>query len=838
MTTINLLRKERPFLFLKTFFVPILLLAILLISVIVQTVYAKGGSKVFNDPKKPQIIFLIHGLLGDPTTFVDLEELLRKEYTSKQNIRVKTLYYPSIPGEGDTASINNFDPYDFARIINTQIINYMIEEGLKDKAAGARYPIELDTPISFVVHSQGGAVVMRYLNSCDTKITENRKRCLYDDGVELMEKAGWFDDRRPKWLDVVMPNLKKELLSHSLLKQVLPPANIRTFVSLASPFWGSAAANTLIWANSNPTLINLSEWAKKAPKKILGDGPDLISSLNLPAGQIKQLGMGSATVAWSRSLMLDRYASCPEKISSNMTPREILERNLNCEKNEWSESLPWTARYPRSLRVYNVAGVISEEKEELSLKGKLTNGLLSPIKFESDVVVGAPEARLDFLYYVENRFGGKPLSGRTHLAQAYYPTPSAHLPHLNAYGITSPAIATITKQDYQNHLGWALLKRVFDYEFGFAANAELSQAEKEKYLVKHLRNFTVDIKLITPTTYHRPFGVKERLVKIVPQNKDAFDEIRFGNGLGLNGFHYLRTSGQNHDGVKAKDNYYQTYYHVGRFNKEYAYLPREENLDQSIRRQGGTHKLNYTIDVLGFETKTLSLDVFPSLNSYAEIYLTPYTPIVPSEIKDKLGNTILTRIDGDEKNDILLVMDQSNKIQRYRYPKNEFKKFPACKVALLGQPSPLGHKGVNDFNGYKSYALNMGRVQKSFESSWEGVDPMLEGYAKEKKQELSFGAPLEILARYTSGKFDKYLVTSPIIREYDGTQNFKDIGKLGGFRWVNVTDVDVLKTVQVQILDKGTITTSWGSPSPSADTCLRDSSMMSYAPMRDLYYDN
>ncbi len=853
MTTINLERKARQFLFLKTFTVPIILLTILLISLLVQTVSAEQIKPARFD-RPPHVVFLIHGLLGDPTTFGDMEALLRERYQS-ENVRIKTLFYPSIPGQGDTEKINAFTPLDFAKIINSQMISYLIEEGVKDKQQNRPYPIDINTPISFIVHSQGGAVVLHYLNSCYRKNLQ-QPRCFYDEGVQLMADAGWFKSGGPQWLSQAWPNLQKELNSNLVLKNVDPPSNIHTFVSLASPFWGSAAANKLVAINNNNKLHKLT-----IGDFVPGNGNDIIEKLNLPLGQIKNLSMGSESVAWARSLMLDRNAVDTEE--------------------HWTSNTRWRSRYPKTLKVYNVAGVITGLHK--SIKNAVQRQILKFEEMETDVVVSAPEARLDFIYYIENSDPKKsPLSGRTNLGKGYYPVASAHLPGLEMAAIDIQGIATVTRANQSNHLGFTVTKRALDFEFGLAQSADLTQEEKDKFLLPKLQNFTVDLKLLTPPGYFRQFGIMESNVRITPE-KNVFESIKVGGTL------VLDTNGQNFDGVKAKSNYYQTYYHVGRFDEKHAYLPRKESLESAIQREGLV-RLDYKFDLLGFELKSpdkiFRIDVFPTLSSYGEFYIQPYQPIKPARLQDEDGNVYLARVAGDAKNDVILYMDVNNNLHRDVFPKGKVATnlLPACRVALLGKKSPGFHrqKKLNYFQWIR-LANNTGFLQPTFSADDQFRDTLLESFAEENGEKIDYAMPLEIIGRYKttivdrylrdyiqqerkkfekmsdfeqniylaehpdidlnsdgSRIFDRYLVTAPIIRRFDSSKSMSQIkmNDLGpnnqGLRWVNVVDVDVLKYVHVIHPDTGGLISA-----PIDNHCLGDSSPFQYAPkskFRKLYY--
>ena len=86
------------------------------------------------DPR-PHVVFMIHGLLAAESTFGHLENIIKKEIGPYRNIKTKNLTYPTVT---NSQSITEYElskdlhPYDFARIINSKIISYMVEKGLSE----------------------------------------------------------------------------------------------------------------------------------------------------------------------------------------------------------------------------------------------------------------------------------------------------------------------------------------------------------------------------------------------------------------------------------------------------------------------------------------------------------------------------------------------------------------------------------------------------------------------------------------------------------------------------------------------------------------------------------
>ncbi|MCO5144436.1 MAG: hypothetical protein M9962_15260 [Oligoflexia bacterium] len=143
--------------------------------------------------KVPHVIFLIHGFRDDGSSFQDLPEILSAKYKD-ENIRVKLLKYPAV---SDSAEALEMSSYDFAKIINAQIINYLIEQNsadINDSLFEYSHPVDLSTQFTVVAHSQGGLVTMNFLNSCLMSINDLKKqvdeRCKYQEGIDLLKRIG------------------------------------------------------------------------------------------------------------------------------------------------------------------------------------------------------------------------------------------------------------------------------------------------------------------------------------------------------------------------------------------------------------------------------------------------------------------------------------------------------------------------------------------------------------------------------------------------------------------------------------------------------------------------
>ena len=153
-------------------------------------------------------------------------------------------------------------------------------------------------------------------------------------------------------------------------------------------FWGSPTANRGVSLEGFLNAIN--------------------SVFPVPVRQILQLAIGSRGLSWQRSNMLNR--------------------------SQINDDGSWTNHYPKGLRVYNVAGIVKND-------GLLDKGILGDALFdlfidsqthENDVIVAAPEARLNFLYFLENKDNPDQrrhnLRGQTNIESRYHPFYASHVP--------------------------------------------------------------------------------------------------------------------------------------------------------------------------------------------------------------------------------------------------------------------------------------------------------------------------------------------------------------------------------------------------------------------------
>lgn len=699
--------------------------------------------------REPHVVFLIHGFYGDDSSFGNLPQILARAYANSKNVYFKEIFYPSRPYQGEAEYINGMVPYEFALIANTQMINFFIEKNLPS-----------DTPISFVAHSQGGTIAMRYINTC-TKLPinpEDKKYCEYYEGIDQLEKAGWFDPyQRPKWLEKVEPNLKARLTYAFQRKaNFQSPRNVKNLISIGTPFWGSAFANQYL---NQKSLMN---W--------------VLNKLGFPNKQLNELSIGSQEPTRLRWMLLN-FGLGVVDINEPTLPTDVF------------KSLEAPQDVSGGIRYFNLTGL----SKSRFLKSKV---------LENDLVVGVPEASMDFLYYSEPKGPEETLrSGFANASKAFYPTDMVHvdLPLSSA-----TPMAYVTWDNYQNHLGYVLIKRIFDNEFGFSNSYELTQAEKNKYFVSSLSNFTSEVRLTTPPGYHRQFTIQVK--DPVPQIRSNFKNVVLRSSI------FVDPAGQNGNGALIKNYYAQTYYHIGKVAPQYAFKPRTETLEQAMDKRPPL-KINYEFDVVGFVTKKVSLDVFPAVNSYAELLLQPFHPIEPADhtVSGKTRQYTILHVmkKSGSAFDTLMINDQYEvKRSDAALDSSQASKYSKCVVGLMGRRSPedltLNINRRKNFVAWEKYALNKSYVFRNFDD--ENLigfnDSELVALAKSKDRPISSGHVFEILGRFKSNVgdrvFDRYLVTSPLIRELDKVR-YADIGKTRGrgLRWVNVVDLDIPEVPEV-----------------------------------------
>jgi hypothetical protein len=518
--------------------------------------------------------------------------------------------------------------------------------------------------------------------------------------------------------------------------------NLTNVIALGAPFWGSATANNYRNLEKMPII----------GKSILKE---------IPLEQLKRLAIGGKGTTWQRSLMINR----------------------DPDQYNWKYLSKWDSRYGDELEFYSVGALSYRAIKNLSLvKRKFLDKLMSPKRYKQDTVVGLPESRPDFYFNLENVVDPEnPFKGLTSLGKNHFVVDSLHT------GILMPhclGVAYITLKNYSTHPSYIVIDTVFlkyfnrqDFKNGYIslseykANKDNFEVDKSRSRYFHdgeLLNFTSEIKIILPKGYHRPIKIEKNQVQIKALAPKAFSTLRLKNSFWANG------SGFNEVGLKIKNYYGQSYYHIGKFSSGFGYNPRYSNFNKYIINNPNGFNLTYNISPFGFKLKTFSTKVYPSLNSYTEIFITPNLPYKKSNI---------------------INFDPHKK---------------SCRIGIVGNMTP--------FDGRKIRYDKSGKLIRSEEKRYfrwrEIADNQLKIYRtvdtplpiKVKKlgliqassnmeYTLAPGTPLEVIGRYATSEVDRYAVTSPEIRLSDGLTAFSEISLNRGVRFVDVKDIDIDKDI-------------------------------------------
>jgi len=302
--------------FMRIIFLPIAIFLFCVLS------FADNKGKTL-ESEKLLTVFLLHGINGGKETFGNLGSLLEAQFNrnGKKRIQVEALGYET-GKEGKTA-------FDFTSEIYTKVIDYYVEKNLSASA-----------PYSFIMHSQGGRVGIRYVFEC----LKEKKTTL---AFKIKDKKAPID-RYCRYLKGNSPMERS-------------PKNFVHFLTLGTPFWGSAKASGVMGSG---LLKFFSE--------LLGFG----------LAELKEMAYGSAASTKFRKLMLNF-----EEVESD---------GLKTKK--------WVNPLPKGIQVHNIAGDISGRVRKFSGFTATVYDLLRGL-LQFDLAVGVSSARFDFIYCLENSLG-------------------------------------------------------------------------------------------------------------------------------------------------------------------------------------------------------------------------------------------------------------------------------------------------------------------------------------------------------------------------------------------------------------------------------------------------
>ncbi len=757
----------------------------------------------------PHVVFFIHGYRDNGSAWADFPKLIAEKY-AKQNVRVRELSYPSV----GNAVTHDLQAYQFARVVKAQIISFLIEQKKLDLAynkahpeAPRKYTVGLDTSYTLVGHSQGGLVALNYLNSCfvgTMMASRGVNRCSHAQGLDILEKT----------------DLTKQIEDENLglypkfYESMATPENVRNLVTFGSPIWGSPMASAL---------------ESKGQKTLT----DYIRD-KVPVTQTENLATGGRTTSLIRTWMVNR------------PPPEM-----------WDLKRAWTSRYGKRLRVFNVAGYIGDLTKNNTIANMGVKMLFNPADLELDLVVAASEARADFFFNLENPIPGMPnFVGRTHLSNNYAPINAVHTPFLDLPALTDvrrgptaeehPAMIYLSNILNRTLAELAQAKRpVGDDSFVDAREGEggewidglFSQEQKEKFFMQKVSNFTNEFKLVTPIGYHRKFVIDEKKVQILPEKPSVFELVKMPDAI------EAKVSGYNSSALRIRHNYYQTYFHSGKFKEEFSFFPIRENFPKNPEG----YNMNYVVNVFGFEPSKFMLKTLPSFNSYGEFFLKPYLPFT-SRIEKVGGNTFVAGYKSKDRVRIFS-LDPLQKLQVTELSSQEISKdlrplLDRCQLGLRGLDTPLTNEALDYIGEAHERRLSVKHEGKLYQ---EVTDT-------ETQEAAKIGEAFEILGRYTTGfidpasrvgrectdpeiaereergdmickqqSVDRYLVTSTDLRKQDGV-SFSALVPGKGLRWINVVDVDA--ATEALPVFKDSFVNSY--PLYTADRCIKDEANVSF----------
>lgn len=182
-------------------------------------------------PTSRHIIFLVHGIGGNHTTFIKMNTALEKHleyWDPATEYRAQNLYYST-----EEAAKNGLNTTAYAKVIGAQINKYF--EGI-----GGLQPTD---KISFITHSQGGLVSLIWLYHTYL-LTVGEPQALNLD-------PGDFEGLNPQYFK-----------------------HVKNFITLGTPFWGAKLAPLGVWIiescseNVGPIRKKICQWSKNLTKLI------------------------------------------------------------------------------------------------------------------------------------------------------------------------------------------------------------------------------------------------------------------------------------------------------------------------------------------------------------------------------------------------------------------------------------------------------------------------------------------------------------------------------------------------------------------------------------------
>ncbi len=459
------------------------------------------------------VIFTVHGFISNESAFCDLKAILKDDYGDQVKVH-DLVYYDYLAAKNgltNEGSLDNGDIRTFTKIFYKKIMEYYRDNNL-----------DINTPFALVTHSQGGIIGMRYVADC------------------IYGKEFYCSGRRNG--------------------VSITPKNLKYFITLATPFWGSTAANRL---------------------KIL----DFIGKL-APVKQVGDLSMGSSIITYNREMSLEPF----------------LQKNENI--------------FPPQTEVITVSADISK-----SALGTLFNIFTDSGKnnlVEHDLVVPMFSANIDYHFkvYPEDR-DGYSVVGRTNMGHYYYPIPGFHAEYGFIEGLACVKRLRDEDRHYKDNTVYLIIRKHLDQFVTPLNTAATEKLLEPSRFVTDLQTFNMEVKLNLPQkdAWFRKIYFQKKHVTAFSDDPLIVDASRRDSIL----FHRFRGFNYDHS---SSDLNYVTYYHTAFFERGFFNLSLGESFyTKDVNPYSAEFGLD--IQIPWFKPVRITAPVSPANTTFVEYNLEP-----------------------------------------------------------------------------------------------------------------------------------------------------------------------------------------------------------------------
>ncbi|MEM7646165.1 MAG: hypothetical protein AAF203_04585, partial [Pseudomonadota bacterium] len=536
---------------------------ILFLSLTLGVSFSSFGDPAEDKTSRELTLFYVHGLGSGPDAFGDMPGILQSYFADQgHTIRTHMLIYK-------TSGNNNGTTYDFSQDVAEQVTGYFQTRGMP-----------ADSPYSFVVHSQGGIVVLKYLY--------DRVNACFNSKGELVEKK----------CDV--------------------PYNVQDFVTLGSPLWGSKGANT----SQNPIINELLKYSGKYT-------------------QLEQLRIGSLSLGNSRRALLRSVKEGEPWKSPWKRPQQVRIHNMVGDfgsyiKRSRGWSLTGSIFGTGSSEIDGIVSAASGNIDfnyviqkapgkplitgETQLGSTYYAGPISHVKFPEIILEnhfngpGVPDA-LKGIAEVDREDGFAVLQGNDyrHLGMAF--------------------VFSVFKNYFEGNEDQPIRRPEYPKNPCTGESGEI--CDEDGFKKEGLNNFLVDMQIHMPEGFQRrPRAAKKLDATVVVGNEEAqshsyvrvqaddankiYKPVIERSGI-------LKDSGINDDKTLSLSKNYFSLYHHGRFSNTAS--------DDCCKwwPVGGEERpkssLTYDIQFTGFKNQKVQVPVRVGQSSYVQFYLEPFRPL-------------------------------------------------------------------------------------------------------------------------------------------------------------------------------------------------------------------